>query len=84
LGEASGGMHLSVDGCLQGQQYRRNRYHLWAPSQAYPEAMMAALRLNVEMIPTSTWNINVRAEVAPDVWDTLRYHFKATADAILS
>jgi hypothetical protein len=46
--------------------------------------MMAALRLNVEMIPTSTWNINVRAEVAPDVWDTLRYHFKATADAILS
>jgi DNA polymerase-3 subunit epsilon len=42
--------------------------------------MMAALRLNVEMIPTSNWSINVRAVVAQDVWDTLRYHFKATAD----
>lgn len=41
---------------------------------------MKKLQLNVSMVPVSTWNINVRAVVAQDIWETLRYCFEASAD----
>jgi len=34
--------------------------------------------LYVELIPVNSWNKNVRAIVAQDAWESIRYYFKAT------
>ena len=37
-------------------------------------------RLRIEMVPFKSWAVNVRAVVAKDLWDSMRYYFKATLE----